>query len=61
MFDFHQQVAKAEIGTEVTVDYSDGASETLVNNALNRSAIRLGCLVYRDDTKRPIVKYNFRM
>lgn len=60
MFDIHQQVAKAEIGTEITIDYSEGASEILINNALNRTAIRLGCLVYRDDKKRPIVKYDFR-
>jgi len=61
MFDFHRQVAQAEIGTEITVDYLEGALETIVNNSLNRAAIRLGCIVYRDDTKRPTVHYSFRL
>jgi len=59
MIEFHDQLRDVEEGGEITVDFSDGASEVLVNNSLNYHAMKLGCLVERDDNNRPIVKYKF--
>ncbi len=59
MMDFHVQLKACKIGDELKVNYSDGTSEVLVNNSLNYHAMKLGCLVERDDNNRPRVTYRF--
>lgn len=58
MSEFYRLLQPCLEGDEITVDMVDH-SEVLVNNALNRHAATIGCLVSRDDSRRPEVTYKF--
>lgn len=60
MLDFHDELTKITAGKTILID-TRTHSEIISQNAISRKAKKEKCIVYRDESRRPLITYRFEM